>query len=280
MSSSPKHLLALSPAMYAGEPLQPPAAAASGADTAQENAAPERTGGPPPPADSGHFIFTRLKHRLAPAAVARAADAAAAEPAAGPVQQEMPAQQEMSVQSGEGKTEELWRAARAGRQRTPVPDWLPESQLEHAAPSAVALLTRLWGGAAAGRALHVLVLDGEGMVRRWPSWVWPELDMLCAVHAYRLAVRTGAPSTSVLASLPLLEKGYRHVVERLLRSWGNVEAFAVVCHDLFFDHRGGRTGWPAAVWEDLVLLQQIHERVHGRLPANAQPWNDFDLHSV
>lgn len=274
MSSSPKHLLALSPAMNAGEQLQPPAAAASGADPAQENAAPERTSGPPPPADSGHFIFTRLKHRRAPAAPVPAAEVAAPELAAAPLQQ-------AETEHPRGvKADELSRAIRARRQQTPVPEWLPESQLEHAAPSAVALLTRLWGTAAAAKALHVLVFDTGGMVRRWPTWVWPELEMLCGVQMQRFAPQTGAPSAPALARLPLLEKGYRHVVERVLRSWGNVEAFAVVCHDLFFDHRGGRAGWPADVWEDLVLLQQIHERIHGRLPVDAQPWNDFELHGA
>jgi hypothetical protein len=214
VNSAPKHPPATSPATSAGEQLQPPAAAAPGADPPQGHAAPERAGGPAPPADSGHFIFTRLKHRIAPTAAAPEADAALAEPAAAAAPQAKPAQPRG------GKADEPSPAPRAERRQAPVPDWLPESQLEHAAPSAVALLTRLWGSAAAGKALHVLVFDGEGMVRRWPSWVWPELDMLCAVHTHRHAAKTGAPSAPVLASLPLLEKGYRHVVERLLGSWG------------------------------------------------------------
>lgn len=189
--------------------------------------------------------------------------AATAEPVGAPLQQGR------AVRSIGDEDEALLRAFRADRQQAPVPDWLPESQLEHAAPSAVALLTRLWDSAAAGRALHVLVFEDEGLVRRWPNWVWPELEMLCAVHAQTHAPATQTPSASALGSLPLLEKSYRHVVERLLRSWGNVEAFAEVCHDLLFDHRGGRAGWPADVWEDLVVLQQIHDRVYGRLPANA-----------
>lgn len=190
-------------------------------------------------------------------------NAAAVEPAAVPVQAGKP------KGSIADKDDEPLRALRADQQQSPVPDWLAESQLEHAAPSAVALLTRLWDSVAAGRVLHVLVFEDEGLVRRWPNWVWPELEMLCAVHAHRHAPVTQAPSANALGSLPLLEKGYRHVVEQLLRSWGNVEAFAVVCRDLFFDHRGGRTGWPADVWEDLVLLQQIHDRVYGRLPPHA-----------
>jgi hypothetical protein len=68
-----------------------------------------------------------------------------------------------------------------------------------------------------------------------------------------------------------LEVGYGHVVDRLLKCWGNVEAFAVVHHDLVFDSRGDRAGWPAEVWSDLLLLQEIHDEAYGRLPPGAEP---------
>jgi hypothetical protein len=235
----------------------------------------QRTRIAPAAGDTGHSIFTFLKRPLlrgrsrgepmpdeseAPAA----SDGTAEDPQAPPLRD---------------------RNLPAGLTRRPVsdikevPDWLPESQLEHAAPNAVALLTRVWGTPAAAKVLRALVFDGRRMARRWRPAVWGELALLCAVHRHLhpAAPGTGGPQVPDVACLPLIETGYRHVLERLIKSWGHVEAFALVCHDLFFDHRGGRAGWPAEVWEDLVLAQQVHDRVHGRPPADHAPGRDFFL---
>jgi hypothetical protein len=230
--------------------------------------------------DSGHAIFERLKQRhaldadgAAETGTARgeATQGAASGPPASP--RAPPAADPVRPQDP--------RAQRRGVTGPPsAPDWLPDAQLEHAAPKAVALLTRVWGTAGGAKALRALVLDGDGLVRRWPRAVWPELVLLCQVHA---AAYPAPPGTDAVSTVPdvsrlsLIETGYRHAVERLVAGWGSVEAFAVVCHDLLFDHRGDRTGWPAEVWEDLVLLQRIHDRVHGRLPPGVQPWKSFFL---
>ena len=60
------------------------------------------------------------------------------------------------------------------------------------------------------------------------------------------------------------------------RSW---YCCATVHHDLIFDSRGDRAGWPVEVWNDLVLLQEIHEQVYGKLQAGADPWKSFFLNT-
>jgi hypothetical protein len=225
--------------------------------------------------DTGHSIFTFLKRPLQRGRLR-------VEPV--PDESEVPAVPDGTTEDPQARplpdrNRPAGAPHRAVNDSQEVPGWLPESQLEHAAPNAVALLTRVWGTPAVAKALRALVFDGRGMARRWRPTVWAELALLCAVHRHLHTVSAGNAGAQVpdVASLPLIETGYRHVVERLIRSWGHVEAFALVCHDLFFDHRGGRAGWPAEVWEDLVLVQQVHDRVHGRLPADQAPWRSFYL---
>ncbi|HCS88612.1 MAG TPA: hypothetical protein DIW77_00750 [Chromatiaceae bacterium] len=37
----------------------------------------------------------------------------------------------------------------------------------------------------------------------------------------------------------------------------DTEKFALVYQDLIFDNRCDRAGWPLAVWEELIWLQEI-----------------------
>lgn len=92
----------------------------------------------------------------------------------------------------------------------PVPDWLPESQLEHAAPNAVALLTRVWGTAAATKALRALIFDSAGVARRWSPAALSELGLLCAVHGHR-----NHACACVLPDLSLLQRIHDRVHGRL-----------------------------------------------------------------
>ncbi len=158
------------------------------------------------------------------------------------------------------------------------------SDLEEAAPHAIALLCRVWGKPEAARAFRALFLAADGRVRRWSPDAWAELVLLRNLHqslypcpAPDAATASGATAMPDPACIPELEVGYRHVVDRLLKCWGNVEAFAVVHHDLVIDSRGDRAGWPADVWSDLVLLQEIHDEAYGTLPPGAEPWKSFFL---
>jgi hypothetical protein len=173
-------------------------------------------------------------------------------------------------------------AARNARRRSiadfePVPDWLPESVLEHIAPRSVVLLTRVWGTLAAVNALRALLFDGDGIARAWPPPARKELELLCGIHdrLHSADWVPGMPRVPDLSQLSRLETEHRRVLDRLSKSWGHVEAFAVVCHDLFFDHRGDRTGWPTEVFQELVLLRDIHDEVYGKLPPDAEPWKSF-----
>ena len=204
--------------------------------------------------DSGHAIFKRLKRPPERGVLC-------VDPALMPVPPPVPAQPAPAAVRSDARA---------------APDWLAECDLEHLAPAAAKLLTRVWGTPAAVKALRALLLDGDGLVRRLAPALWSELALLCRLH--RLAYPgCDAALLPQVDSFALLETAYRHVLKRLLASWGNVEAFAVVHHDLVIDYRGGRNGWPAEVWDDLVLLQHVHDRVFGPLPEGATPWNAFFL---
>jgi hypothetical protein len=152
------------------------------------------------------------------------------------------------------------------------------SDFEDAAPHAVALLCRVWGKPEAAKAFEALFLAADGRMRRWSPDAWAELVLMRDLHqsvypcpAPDAAMASGAATRPDPACLPELEVRYRHVIDRLLRCWGNVEAFAAVYHDLIFDSRGDRAGWPAGAWSDLVLLQEIHDEAYGRLPTGIEP---------
>jgi hypothetical protein len=161
----------------------------------------------------------------------------------------------------------------------PTPDAIELlSDLEEASPHAIALLCRVWGKPEAARAFRALFLTADGRVRRWSQDAWAELVLMGNLHqslypcpAPDAGAALGVAVMPDPTSLPELEVGYGHVVDRLLKCWGNVEAFAVVHHDLVFDSRGDRAGWPAEVWSDLLLLQEIHDEAYGMLPPGAEP---------
>ena len=154
----------------------------------------------------------------------------------------------------------------------------PLCDLEQAAPHAIALLCRVWGTPEVGRALRALMLNDRGHVRKWRAEVWAELILLRNLHQYLHPVP--APTAGALVDpgqFSVLEVNFPHVAVRLLKCWGNTEAFAVVHRNLVIDDRGNRAGWPEQVWDDLVLLQQVHDKVYGRLPEGAEPWKSFFL---
>lgn len=149
-----------------------------------------------------------------------------------------------------------------------------QSELELRFPAVLALLQRVWGTSEATRAFRALILDRNGRLRRWPAAAWQELSLLRNVHdaAYVHGVdlpahpATGRPDP---ARFSVLEVSYRHVLERLVACWGNVNGFNAAFQGLVLDDRGDREGWPADAWRELVFLQQVHERAYGRLPTLA-----------
>jgi len=152
--------------------------------------------------------------------------------------------------------------------------------LEQAAPHAAALLCRVWDTPEVVRALRALMVNGDGHPRKWSLDVWAELALLRKLH--QRMHPAPSPNAGALvdpAHFSAIELNYLRVVKRLQQCWGNVEAFAVVHHDLVIDQRGDRGGWPDDVWEDLVLLQKIHDSVFGELPSGAEPWKSFFLNA-
>ena len=144
------------------------------------------------------------------------------------------------------------------------------SALEQCAPHATTLLKRTWGQPEAERAFRVLILDKDGKVRHWPPEAWA--DLLFPRNLHRIAhVLNQVPEQSSDAAadavtvaqtqFSALESHFSHVAERIQQCWGDCDAFATIYHDLIFDDRGERDGWPPEVWSELVLLQAVHDRV-------------------
>lgn len=181
-----------------------------------------------------------------------------------------------SAPTTQNQAEPIQAARRAQSSTSPAGTTLCD--LEQAVPHAVALLCRVWGAPEVGRALRALMLNDCGHVRKWRAEVWAELILLRNIHQDLHSVPSQTAGELVdPEQFSVLEVLFPHVVQRLLRCWGNTEAFAVVHHDLVIDDRGGRAGWPEEVWDDLVLLQQVHDKAHGRLPEGAEPWKSFFL---
>lgn len=138
------------------------------------------------------------------------------------------------------------------------------STLEREFPGVAALLQRVWGRPEAMEGFRKLFLDKRGMVRNWPAAVWDELVLLWDLHQAHVLEAGGAGAADTPIDphrFSILERGYGHVVERLIECWRSPAAFALVFEDLILDSRGDREGWPAGLWRELLFLQELRHRV-------------------
>nr|WP_245232509.1 PilZ domain-containing protein [Thiorhodococcus minor] len=69
------------------------------------------------------------------------------------------------------------------------------------------------------------------------------------------------PVRSVLHSV--LETDFPEALNYLLLGWGDVDAFEMMFRELTMGDRFQLGGWPADAWEELMLLQDIHDHVFG-----------------
>jgi len=71
------------------------------------------------------------------------------------------------------------------------------------------------------------------------------------------------------ASLSTLEKDFPHIAERITSFWGKPNEFFAFMAGLVTTDRPGRSGFPMQAAEELLFLESIHERMHGR---PVPPW--------
>lgn len=58
-----------------------------------------------------------------------------------------------------------------------------------------------------------------------------------------------------------LEDHFPHLIPRLTENWGKPQEFGAVIFDLFYDSRGGRSGWPLEAWQELTFLEALHKEM-------------------
>lgn len=205
----------------------------------------------PPDPDTGHSIFSRITPAHARALVS---------PHGAAPQMEIPALP-WNAPAKDGPTD-------------------PRSALEQGYTGVVTLLARVWGQPEADAAFRRLILDGSGQMRHWPQAAWEDLMLLRDVHAIAYVHGRDLPADPDTgrvdpARFPVLEVRYRHVLERIIRHWGDPVGFSALFMDLIIDRRGTRTGWPPEVWSELVFLQAVHDRAYGAPKIQRRTEQDF-----
>lgn len=60
-----------------------------------------------------------------------------------------------------------------------------------------------------------------------------------------------------------LEQDFPEALARLTAGWGDVTAFEILFRDLVLGDHGQPGGWPADAWEELDLLQNVHDLAYG-----------------
>lgn len=69
------------------------------------------------------------------------------------------------------------------------------------------------------------------------------------------------------AGVCVLEARYPRAMDSLVAAWGDPDLFDVCFRELTIGDRAEPGGWPPDVWDELGLLQDVHDLAHG-LPAS------------
>ncbi|WP_295399947.1 PilZ domain-containing protein [uncultured Thiocystis sp.] len=89
-----------------------------------------------------------------------------------------------------------------------------------------------------------------------PDWI--RATPLARVSSAERARRSGK------SGLPcVLETDFPEALNRLTVGWGDVEAFEALFRDLVLGDQGQPDGWPEDAWEELELLQNVHDISYG-----------------
>lgn len=71
---------------------------------------------------------------------------------------------------------------------------------------------------------------------------------------------SSAPQSSGPPYQSALEKNYPHILDAIQSMWGYRE-LTLYFRKLTLDDRGNRAGFPAEVWEEIHLLQHLHQEI-------------------
>ena len=84
-----------------------------------------------------------------------------------------------------------------------------------------------------------------------PRYVFPAKDVPASDKALR---------NEHIHTRPSLERNYPRVLEAVLAMWGHRE-LNTYFNKLTMDDRGGREGFPPEVWDEIYMLQRLHQEI-------------------
>ena len=94
-----------------------------------------------------------------------------------------------------------------------------------------------------------------------PDWLKSVATATDASHHDDTQTVTPPPTVEIRA---YLEAEFPETIKHLVASWGDVAGFEAVFTNLVFGEGSGLPeGWPTAAWDELELLQRIHDRAYG-----------------
>ena len=102
-----------------------------------------------------------------------------------------------------------------------------------------------------------------------PVWKDPESSFAGApdwLRALHLARPTEDLALAGQSDVSVLELRYPDALRILVLAWGDPESFDLAFQDLTLGRRVEPGGWPGDAWDELGLLQDVHDTVYG-LPA-------------
>jgi hypothetical protein len=109
-----------------------------------------------------------------------------------------------------------------------------------------------------GAVSHLLTGSGETIEPRTLESLGPHLLSSSAVTTPRPRRHTDPAGLR-----SALEVGFPEALNHLLRGWGDAQAFEPLFRDLVLGDGFQLGGWPPEVWEELTLLQDVHDLAYG-----------------
>jgi hypothetical protein len=91
-----------------------------------------------------------------------------------------------------------------------------------------------------------------------PDWLRSVAAAMARPTEADRAGRSGASD-----GLSYLESRFPEAIDRLVAGWGEVAGFEIVFNNLVLGRNGLADGWPPEAWDELELLQGVHDLAYG-----------------
>lgn len=96
------------------------------------------------------------------------------------------------------------------------------------------------------------------------TWMDPPTTFLpTTTFAPPASLQTFAREARVSSARCVLETNYPEALASLTVGWGDIQAFEIMFRDLLFGDRAQPGGWSMDAWEELTMLQDVHDLAYG-----------------